>query len=273
MVSWTSLVSSPPRLWRISSCPFYLARQERIAIGIRGTEELKPLRKQLVFRMYSELCSINLPLHEMKLRNGKWHLQTFSKIDFNANNWIKWARIIRSAMHAATCCCRNPWLRVLVAVLKLCTILSLGPPQLDINWHKVENEIFITRYQFIGSSPNWSKEVWKLLSNVGFSRLMTGSAEIREKTWRFTDGVKREWKPVYQNKVFVSVYQCKISCVSIREINLIWKLQYSMHCRLVRLLYWNSLTTPLQDSTYVMVMLSCPKTMRFERSVPHRWNY
>lgn len=35
------------------------------------TEERKTLRKQLVLRMYSELCSINLPLHEKKLRNGK----------------------------------------------------------------------------------------------------------------------------------------------------------------------------------------------------------
>ena len=61
-----------------------------------------------------------------------------------------------------------------------------------------------------------------------------------------------------------SVYQCKILWDSNREINLIWKLQNSVHPQfrvsahyfVLRLFLWNSLTTPLQDSTCGMVQFS-----------------
>ena len=72
---------------------------------------------------------------------------------------------------------------------------------------------------------------------------------------------QKELNPVLHN---FSVYQCKILCDSNREINLIWKLQNSVHPRfgvsahyfVLRLFLWNSLTTPLQDSTCGMVQFS-----------------
>lgn len=82
-----------------------------------------------------------------------------------------------------------------------------------------------------------------------------------EKNGRFIDRVKKELNSIHHN---FSVYQCKILCESNREINLICKLQNSVHpwfrvsahYFVLRLFLWNSLTTPLQDSTCGMVQFS-----------------
>lgn len=111
----------------------------------------------------------------------------------------------------------------------------------------------------------WSENEWQNYSDLSPLRPKPQRSRWRkiwEKKREIYQRGQKELNLVHHN---FSVYQCKILWDSNREINLIWKLQNSVHPQfnrvsahyfVLRLFLWNSLTNPLQDSTCGMVQFS-----------------